>query len=84
MKMSNDELAEYLEKFRTKDFWNGPTVDGLADLLGEIAKENPEKFTENIYPFVNTGYYIYKILRGIKDAWNAKKRNRLGNITQFH
>jgi len=47
---------------------------GLADLLAEIAKENPDKFTEHIDPFVNTGYYyIYKILQGIKDAWNAKK-----------
>ena len=74
MKMPNDKLAEYLEKFRTKDFWDGPTIDGLADLLAEIAKENPEKFTEDIDPFVNTGYfYIYKILQGIKDAWKEKK-----------
>ncbi len=74
MKMPNDKLAEYLEKFKTENHWKGPTVGGLADLLAEIAKENPDKFTEHIDPFVNTGYYyIYKILQGIKDAWNAKK-----------
>ena len=74
MKMPNDKLADFLEKFKTKDFWDGPTADGLAKLLGEIAKENPEKFAENIDPFVNTGYfYTYYILQGIIDAWNAKK-----------
>jgi len=74
MQLPNDKLAEYLEKFKTENHWEGPTVEGLADLLAEIAKENPDKFTEHIDPFVNTGYYyIYKILLGIKDAWKAKK-----------
>ncbi|HOF07542.1 MAG TPA: hypothetical protein P5301_04810 [Bacteroidales bacterium] len=74
MKMPNDNLADFLQTFKTENQWDGPSVDGLADLLFEIAKENPEKFTEHIDPFVNTGYYyIYKILQGIKDAWNAKK-----------
>lgn len=74
MKMPNDKLAEYLEKFRTGDFRDGPTIDGLANLLAEIAKENTEKFTEDIAPFVNTGYfYINNILQGIKDAWKEKK-----------
>lgn len=74
IKMPNDKLAEFLAAFKTKDFWNGPTVGGLTDLIAEVAKEMPEKFIENLSPFKDTGFiYIYEILKGIKDALNAKK-----------
>ncbi len=84
MEMSNEKLINFLEKFITKDSWNGPTAEGLAELLGEIAKENPYKFIDNIDSFINTSYlYIYHILRGIKDAWNAKKEIDLGKLLNF-
>lgn len=74
IKMSNDKLAEFLSTFRTKDSWRGPTVRGLAELIGEVAKEMPEKFIDNMEPFKDTGFtYIYEILSGIRNAWNEKK-----------
>jgi hypothetical protein len=84
VKMSNDKLAEFLSKFRTKDSWRGPTVGGLSDLMAEVAKEVPEKFIENLTPFKNTGYiYIYEILKGIKDAWNGKKIIEWNKVFEF-
>jgi hypothetical protein len=74
LRISNIELAEYFKIFRTKDIWKGPTVGGLAELLGEAAKEMPARFIEDMNPFMNVGYlYVYEILSGIKSAWNEKR-----------
>lgn len=74
LRISNIELAEYFKIFRTKDIWKGPTVGGLAELLGEVAKEMPARFIEDMNPFMNVGYlYVYEILSGIKSAWNEKR-----------
>jgi len=74
IKKSNEELAKIFSEFKNTDFWEGPTVDGLSDLLKEIVQKNPEKFFNNLTPFLRSGYlYIYDILWGLKDAWKAKK-----------
>ena len=84
LKMPNDKLAEYLATFKTKDFWEGPTVGGLAELLAEIAKENPEKFIDNLMPFKDAGFiYGYEILKGVRDAWNGKKIFDWDKLFQF-
>ncbi len=74
LKLSNVELALGLKEFRTKDRSNGPTVGGLAEGLKEAVKEKPKKFVDDLSPFKDTGFtYVYKILNGIRDAWNEKK-----------
>ena len=74
MKKSNEALAELFSEFKNEDFWKGPTVDGLSDLLKEIVQKNPEKFTSNLTPFITSGYlYLYDILWGLRDAWKTKK-----------
>jgi len=84
VQMSNNELAEYMETFKTRDFWRGPTVGGLADVLAATAKEMPEKFINNLSPFKNISFiYVYKILQGIKDAWNEKKSIECKKLFQF-
>jgi len=84
IQMSNIELAEYLKTFKTEDFWKGPTVGGLADLLEEVARENPEKFINNLNPFKNVSFiYVYKILHGIRNAWNNKKTIEWNKLFQF-
>ena len=84
LRMSNVELAEYFKSFRTKDFWKGPTVGGLAELLGEVAKEDPGRFFEDMNPFMNVGYlYVYNIISGIKGAWNEKRSIDWGKLLSF-
>jgi len=84
IEMPNDKLAEYLATFKTKDSWEGPTIDGLASLLFEVAKETPDKFIKNFSPFKDTGFiYVYEILRGIKEAWNAKRGFNWSKLLHF-
>jgi len=84
LRMSNEELAEYLETFRTIDFWKGPTVDGLANVLKDAVIERPEKFVDDLSPFLTTAYlYVYYILWGIRDALENKKIINFGKLFDF-
>jgi hypothetical protein len=84
VKKSNEELAEIFANFRSEDFWRGPTVDGLSDLLKEVVQRQPEKFSSNLTPFLKSGYlYIYDILWGLRDAWKEKKSIDWKSILSF-
>ncbi len=84
LNMSNTNLAEFLKTFRTKDLWDGPTINGLAETLKALAQEKPEKFIDDLKPFLNMGYYyIYQILQGIREAWNKKIDIDWGKLLNF-
>ena len=74
LEMDNAELAEYLIQFKTIDFWEGPTVEALAETLRTAVKTNPKKFTENLDPFLKIGYlYVARILEGFQEALKENK-----------
>lgn len=82
--MPNEELAIYLKEFKTSDPWNGPTSEGLAELIKDVAKEKPEKFIDDLESFKDTGfYYVCEIFYGIKDAWKEKKLIDWGKLFRF-
>lgn len=84
MKMSNKELALYLTTFKTVDFWKGPTVRGLAEAMKNTAENHPEKFTDDLIPFLKTEYlYISNILWGIAQALKTKKEINWGSLFSF-
>lgn len=84
LQMPNKELAELLSNAKTEGFWESPTVGGLADMLKEAVKDQPEKFISDLSPSLKTGYlYIYEILWGIRDAWNNKKLIEWGKLLDF-
>lgn len=84
LQIPNKELAELLSKAKTEGFWEGPTVGGLADMLKEAVKDQPEKFISDLSPFLKIGYlYIYDILWGIRDVWNNKKPIEWGKLLDF-
>lgn len=84
LKMPNRELADFLKEFRTESFWEGPTVGGLAKAIKDVAIQNPEKFTNDLYPFMNSYFiYVYKILDGVLEAWKQKKTISWNNIFMF-
>lgn len=84
LKMSNEELAEYLKTFKTVDFWKGPTIGGLSDILKDAVEEKPEKFIDDLNPFLKTGYlYVYDILYGTRAAWEKRKIINWGKLFNF-
>ncbi len=84
LEMNNTELAEYLIKFKTVNFWEGPTVEGLANNLRTAVKSNPQKFTENLDPFLEVGYlYVARILEGFQEALKDNKHIDYEKILDF-
>jgi len=82
--MSNLEIAKYLNEFQEKDRWEGPTRRGLAEALKATVKENPNKFVEDLSPFLNVDYlYVYNILYGFEGAWKEKKSFNWGKLFNF-
>jgi hypothetical protein len=74
LKINNDDFAKFLSIFKPRDFLEGPSIDGLSNMIKETVNEKPEKFISDLSSFLSTGYlYIYDILWGVRDAWNNKK-----------
>ena len=71
------EIVKYLADFKGADSWHGTfegesDKEGLADILQAAVKEEPTKFIDDLGAFMATDYfYLYRIFRGIKEAWNA-------------
>ena len=84
LQLSNQELAEFLSTFKTTDYWKGPSVNGLSNILKKVVKESPEKFINDLEPFLKTGYlYVSNILWGIRDAWESKRTFDWGKFFEF-
>lgn len=83
------EIVRYLSEFKGADFWHGtfegePDKEGLADILQAAVKEEPKKFIDELTIFISTDYfYLHRIFRGIKDAWNAGSEIDWSNIFDF-
>jgi len=82
--MPNGELDKYLREFGTNDRWRGSTLDGLCEVLKNAVQERPEKFIDELKPFLNVPYiHMYHMLRGMRDAWTNKKLFDWKNLFEF-
>jgi len=65
-------------------FKGEPDKEGLADILQAAVKKEPKKFIDELTIFISTDYfYLHRIFRGIKDAWNAGSEIDWSNIFDF-
>ena len=72
LKKSNEEIANYLKKWREEEGWKRPSKDGLSDCLKQCIAQNPNKFTKNMEPFLGIQrVYQQSLLRGFCEIRNA-------------
>ncbi|WP_257208806.1 SIR2 family protein [Bacillus toyonensis] len=84
LKMTNNEIAEYMREFKTIDLWEGPTIYSLGQKMKEFTKKYPNRIVEDLELFIDTGYYyINQILSGLIDAWMEKESFDWGKLLQF-
>lgn len=73
LKTSNIDIVDYLFRFKEKDKWEDRVAEALGNSLEEAVKNKPEKFAEDLDPFISTGfYYIHHIISGFEKAWENK------------
>lgn len=78
------ELVRTLRTFDPKRGFRTPSVEGLANNINEVVKENPELFYDNYKEFYKVPYrHISSIFYGLYDAWSAGKCLKWDNILKF-
>jgi adenosyl cobinamide kinase/adenosyl cobinamide phosphate guanylyltransferase len=71
---SADEIVEYLNNFKEKGGWKGPSVEGLTGVLKKCVSGNPEKFTVNISTYLKLKrVYQQALLWGFSEAWRSER-----------
>ena len=74
LSFSIPQVVDHLSNFKPSGSWEGPSIGGLAETLEAAVTENPQHFTENLSPFLETAYiWITRLLRGF---FSAKKQNK--------
>ena len=82
-KMSNAEIAQYLNDFEEKKFW-ADSINGLVKTLRECVEANPQLFTEDLQPFQGVrNRYQHSILSGLLDAWRDKREFDWSALLEF-
>lgn len=84
LQKTNEELSAFLLQAKDEGFWEGYTIRALGDVLKGTVKDKPEKFTNDMSPFLRNGYlWIYEILWGLRDAWKNKQPIDWDNVLSF-
>ena len=82
LEMTNEEIVKYLN-----DINNGTKetdMQGVLDVLSSCVSKNPEKFTNNIKPFLKAQrMYQYALIAGLNEAWDLKKKIEWQSIIDF-
>lgn len=84
MQLSNEKLVNFISEFNPTNDWEEPNHEGLARNLNAVAQKEPDKFFDNLNPFLKLGYiYVYNLLSGITEAWKNKKSINWENLFGF-
>lgn len=76
----NQELAADILAFieQRRDFSSRVTSEGLAETLVVAIKERPQKFVEDLEPFLKLPYrFVYSILDGISEGYKANTEGHI-------
>jgi hypothetical protein len=81
---SNNEIAEYLSEFREKTGVRTPSKEGLAETLQKCVSNKPEKFSENLSPYLSVPeIYQHYILWGLTEACRNRRNFSWNNVLNF-
>jgi len=84
LKMTNEQISQYLINFKEEKFLNKPTQEGLEDTLRKSITENPSKYTEDLQPFFKLPFSYHRvILQGLNKAWRENKSFHWENVFDY-
>lgn len=71
--MPDDELVEYLSRWRAPEEWHSPTPDGLGRVLQEAVEADADRFSRRALNFVGLdATYVRSVLQGLRDAYRKE------------
>ncbi|GAG56184.1 unnamed protein product, partial [marine sediment metagenome] len=80
----NEEIAEYLKEYKEERGWRNPSIGGLSNTFRSCVSETPEKFANNMKPFLKVQrVYQHALLWGLDEAWRLNKDFKWDNIFNF-
>jgi len=81
---SNVEIAKYFFNYKEERGWKKPSKEGLLDTFRKCVSENPNKFADDMKPFLSVQRsFQYTLLLGLTEAWRANKDFVWDNIFNF-
>lgn len=84
LKMTNNEIAEFMKDFKTENHWNSPTVEGFGESINSFVENYPMNIVDDLEPFLNSSYYyVYKLIYGLKNAWKNKQFFEWEKVLRF-
>lgn len=84
LKMSINDIVNYLNNFKEESGWKKPSIDGLTNALRSCVSKNPEKFSKNLKPFLKIQrFYQNSILQGFSTASQNKNNIMWDNLFDF-
>ncbi|MBT1248694.1 hypothetical protein [Thermosipho sp. 1244] len=74
IRMDNERLVRFLSEFERNKISGEYTMEALSETLKTAIKEAPEKFLNDLIPFVKVNnFYINYVLEGLKETMKVKK-----------
>lgn len=82
---SNEDIVEYLINYKEEEgSWKKPSIEGLSESLRNCVSENPQKFANDMKPFLRVQrLYQHALLWGLSEAWRSMKDFTWENIFNF-
>ncbi|WAC04298.1 MAG: SIR2 family protein [Methanoregula sp.] len=81
---TNVEIVQYLNNFQGDEY--GPEISrhSLCDIFRVCIIENPQKFLQDLDPFLNLNrLYQYELLIGLSEAWRKENNFKWAGIFKF-
>jgi len=84
LEKTNREIADYLIEFKEEGKWKSPSISGLSNTLRECVFEQPEKFVDDLNPFLKIPQvYQSDILSGITRGCRENKISDWKKVFKF-
>jgi hypothetical protein len=85
LRLTNSELVEFLNNYQDEVFGQSRiSTHSLGDVFRQCIIENPQKFTNDLNPFLNLHrVYQYELFLGLSEAWRKDKKFKWVGIIQF-
>ncbi|RKE81588.1 hypothetical protein EGI15_02690 [Chryseobacterium cucumeris] len=84
LKMSDEQLLNELDSFKSNYGFDDPTIDGFAEAIKEAVEEDPNRFAHFVEELVEIKFiYASNIISGFSKAWRLNRDFDWDKVMKF-